>query len=50
VPTGSLQDEEAMQEYLKPIIAELNLGLESVGLKIEEAKCSFTEGQLLSVL
>jgi hypothetical protein len=42
-----LQDEEALQEYLKPLVAELDLGLESVGLKIEEAKCSFTEGPTL---
>lgn len=42
-----LQGEEAMQEYLKPIVAELNLGLESVGLKIEEASCSFTAGSTL---
>jgi len=42
-----LQSEEAMQEYLKPIVAELNLGLESVGLKIEEANCSFTVGSTL---
>ena len=42
-----LQGEEAMQEYLKPLVAELNLGLENVGLKIEEAKCSFTAGSPL---
>jgi len=41
------QGEEAMQEYLKPLVAELNLGLESVGLKIEEANCSFTSGSTL---
>ena len=42
-----LQGEEAMQEYLKPLVAELNLGLESVGLKIEAANCSFTAGSTL---
>jgi hypothetical protein len=42
-----LQDDEAMQEYLKPVVAELNIGLECVGLKIEEAKCSFTAGSTL---
>jgi hypothetical protein len=41
-PPASLQGEEAMQEYLKPLVAILNLGLESVGLKIEKASCSFT--------
>lgn len=43
----SLQGEEAIQEYLKPIVAELNLGLENVGLKIEEATCSFSTGSTL---
>jgi hypothetical protein len=42
-----LPGEEAQQEYLKPLVAELNLGLESVGLKIEEANCSFTSGSSL---
>lgn len=42
-----LQGEEAIQEYLKPLVAELNLGLESIGLKIEEANCSFTAGSTL---
>jgi hypothetical protein len=42
-----LQSEEAMQEYLKPIVAELDLGLESVGLKVEEANCTFTAGSTL---
>lgn len=42
-----LQDEEAIQEYLRPLVAQLNSGLESVGLKIEEATCSFTTGSTL---
>ncbi|MSN26762.1 MAG: hypothetical protein GJV46_12940 [Geobacter sp.] len=42
-----VEGEKAMQEYLKPIIAELNLGLESVGLKVEEATCSFSSGPTL---
>lgn len=42
-----LEGEETMQEYLKPIVAELNSGLESVGLKIVEASCSFTAGSSL---
>src|SRR6266571_313550 len=46
-PPVSLQNEEAIQEYLKPLVAELNLGLESVGLKIKEANCSFTAGPTL---
>jgi len=43
-----LQDEEAMQEYLKPLVAELDLGLESVGLKIDEARCTFSAGPALA--
>jgi len=42
-----VQGAEAMQEYLKPLIAELDLGLASVGLKIEDATCSFTAGSTL---
>jgi hypothetical protein len=41
------QNEEAIQEYLKPLVAQLNSGLESVGLKVEEAACSFTAGSTL---
>jgi len=40
--------EEAMQEYLKPLVAELDLGLEGVGLKIDEASCSFSAGPTLA--
>ncbi len=40
-PPFPLPGEEG--EYLKPIIAELNLGLEALGLKIEEAACDCTE-------
>jgi hypothetical protein len=39
-----LQGEEDMEEYLKPIVAELNLGLENLGLKIEAATCRCTAG------
>jgi hypothetical protein len=39
--------EEDMEEYLKPIVAELNHGLEDFGLKIEAAVCSFTAGPTL---
>ena len=34
-------------EYLKPIVAELNRGLEDFGLNIEEATCTFTAGSTL---
>ena len=39
--------EEDMDEYLKPIVAELNLGLGSLGLKIEDVTCKFTAGSTL---
>jgi len=39
--------EEAMQEYLKPLVAEFNGGLESVGLYVEKATCSFSSGSTL---
>ena len=35
------------EEYLKPVVAELNRGLEDFGLKIEEATCTFTAGPTL---
>jgi len=38
------EGDAAVEEYMKPLVAELNRGLESVGLKVEEAKCSFTSG------
>ena len=42
-----LPGEEGMEEYLKPVVAELNRGLENLGLKIEEATCTFTAGPTL---
>ena len=41
------QGDDAMQEHLEPIVAELNRGLENVGLKIEKATCTFTSGSTL---
>jgi hypothetical protein len=46
-PPVPLQDEETLREYLKPLVEELNRGLESVGLHIEEAKCTFCSGPTL---
>ena len=46
-PSLSLQGEVGMDEYLEPIVAELNLGLENLGLKIEKATCKFFAGQTL---
>ena len=46
-PSFSLPGEEDMEHYLEPIVAELNVGLESLGLKIEEATCKFTAGPTL---
>jgi hypothetical protein len=42
-----MQSKEDMQEYLRPLVAELNLGLDCVGLKIEEAKCALFTGSRL---
>jgi hypothetical protein len=42
-----IQGEEGREEYLKPIVAELNQGLEDLGLKIEETTCTFTAGPTL---
>jgi len=42
-----VQGEEAEQEYLKPMVAELDRGLERVGLRVEEAHCSFAAGTAL---
>lgn len=39
--------EEDREEYLKPVVAELNRGLENLGLKIEEATCTFASGPTL---
>jgi hypothetical protein len=46
-PSFPLQGEEDTDKYLEPIVAELNLGLENLGLKIEEAACTFTGGPTL---
>ncbi|NJD91580.1 MAG: hypothetical protein FIA91_08715 [Geobacter sp.] len=42
-----LPNNEDAAEYLKPLVAELDLGLENLGLKIETAACKFTSGQRL---
>jgi len=47
LPSLSLREEEDVDEYLEPIVAELNLGLENLGLKIEKALCKFTAGPTL---
>ncbi len=39
--------DEGSAEYLNPIVAELNRGLENFGLKIEDATCTFTAGPAL---
>jgi hypothetical protein len=38
------EDIEDIDKYLKQIVAELNLGLEPLGLKIDDATCKFTTG------
>jgi hypothetical protein len=44
----SIFGEDAIREYLAPIVSHLNLGLESVGLEIIAVQCSFTEGSTLA--
>jgi hypothetical protein len=39
---------ENTQEFLEPIVAELNLGLENLGLVIEETTCTFEAGPTLA--
>jgi hypothetical protein len=41
------QGDEGTEEYLKPVVAELNRGLEDLGLKIEEATCTLASGPTL---
>jgi hypothetical protein len=45
--SAPLQSEAAKEEYVKQLVVAFNRGLESVGLKVEEAKCSFTSGSTL---
>lgn len=45
---AAIPGEDAIREYLAPIISHLNLGLESVGLEVMEVQCSFTEGLTLA--
>jgi hypothetical protein len=47
LPSLTLREEEDVDKYLEPIVAELNLGLEGLGLKIEKATCKFTAGPTL---
>jgi hypothetical protein len=42
-----VRGEEDREEYLQPIVAELNGGLEDLGLKIETATCTFSAGPTL---
>jgi hypothetical protein len=47
LPAPPLREGDSVDEYLEPIIAELNRGLESTGLKIEKATCGFSAGPIL---
>lgn len=47
LPSFPLREEEDVAGYLEPIVAELNLGLEKLGLKIDNAKCKFATGRTL---
>ncbi len=45
--TPGVPGEAEREAYLRPIVAELNRGMEELGLQIEEASCSFTAGATL---
>ncbi len=45
---AAIPGEDAIREYLVPVISHLNLGLESVGLEVTEVQCLFTEGLTLA--
>ena len=47
LPSSDVLEVKDEDEYLEPIIAELNLGLESLGLKIDKATCKFSAGPTL---
>ena len=47
LPSFPVREEEGADKYLEQIVAELNLGLEAMGLKIEKAECKFTSGSTL---
>ena len=36
--------DDALREYLGPVVSELNIELESFGLEVVDVKCSFAEG------
>jgi len=44
LPSFDVRENEDRAGYLEPIIAEMNLGLESLGFKIEKVVCKFTAG------
>lgn len=46
----TITGEDAMREYLTPIVSHLNLVLESVGLEVADVQCSFIEGPTLARL
>jgi hypothetical protein len=45
---AAIPGEDAIREYLVPVISHLNIGLETVGLEVMEVQCSFTEGLTLA--
>jgi hypothetical protein len=49
LPYG-VPEEEEREEYLKPVIVELDRALEPLGMQIEEATCAFTVGQTVVYL
>jgi hypothetical protein len=47
LPAAPLPGNEDTATFLQPLVAELNLGLKNLGLKIESATCKFTSGPAL---
>jgi len=47
LPADPLPENEDTAAFLQPLVTELNLGLENLGLKIESATCKFTTGPTL---
>ena len=42
--------DDAMREFLTPVVAHLNRALADVGLEVVDVQCSFTEGPTLARL
>ncbi|HJV34328.1 hypothetical protein [Geomonas sp.] len=48
VPSSAAPGNENLDDFLKPILSELNLGLANLGLQIEENTCTFEAGPTIA--